>query len=71
MSIYGILKNDTYFKLKSPTTLLLVPIAIYRFTCLCDTGNTYTGRSSRQGFERVSRNPKLGRLKIVSSCLLV
>ena len=41
MLIYGTFKVGDYFKLKYPISLLLVSDVVYRFTCPCDTDETY------------------------------
>ena len=47
MLIYGTFKVGDYFKLKYPISLLLVSDVVYRFTCPCNTDETYIGMSSR------------------------
>ena len=47
MLIYRTLKVGDYFKLKSSIPLPLVSDVVYRFTCPCDTDETYIGMSSR------------------------
>ena len=45
--IYKICKVGNYFNLKSNTPELLLSNVVYRFSCPCDAGLTYIGKSTR------------------------
>ena len=55
-AIYKTFKPGTYFQLKSRTPLLLCSNVVFKFTCLCDSNLTYTGKSTRHLSTRVGEH---------------
>ena len=58
--IYKTCKVGNYFNLKSNTPALLLSNVVYRFSCPCDAGLTYIGKSTRHVVTRAKGNLNLG-----------
>ena len=54
--IYTSFKVKNYFSLKARTPLPLLANVVYRFKCLCDTNNTYIGKTLRHLATRVKEH---------------
>ena len=53
-------KVGNYFYLKCNTPSLLLSNAVYRFSCPCDAGLTYIGKSTRHVVTRAKEHLNLG-----------
>ena len=58
--IYKTCKVGNYFNLKSNTPALLLSNVAYRFSCPCDAGLTYIGKSTRHALKRAKEHLNLG-----------
>ena len=58
--IYKTCKVGNYFNLKCNTPALLLSNVVYRFSCPCDAGLTYIGKSTRHVVTRVKEHLNLG-----------
>ena len=58
--IYKTCKVGNYFNLKSNTPALLLSNVVYRFSCPCDAGLTYIGKSTRHVITRAKEHLNLG-----------
>ena len=58
--IYKTCKVGNYFNLKSNTPALLLSNVVYRFSCPCDAGLTYIGKSTRHVISRAKEHLNLG-----------
>ena len=58
--IYKTCKVGNYFNLKSNTPALLLSNVVYRFSCPCDAGLTYIGKSTRHVVTRAKEHLNLG-----------
>ena len=57
--IYKTCKVGNYFNLKSNTPALLLSNVVYRFSCPCDAGLTYFGKSTRHVITRAKEHLNL------------
>ena len=57
---YKTCKVGNYFNLKSNTPALLLSNVVYRFSCPCDVGLTYIGKSTRHVVTRAKEHLNLG-----------
>ena len=53
------LSTKNYFSLKSRTPMALSANAVFKFTCLCDTGKFYIGKTKKHIVERVGERLNL------------
>ena len=60
INIYKTCKVGNYFNLKSNTPALLLSNVVYRFSCPCDAGLTYIGKSTRHVITRAKEHLNLG-----------
>ena len=67
--IYKTCKVGNYFNLKSNTLALLLSNVVYRFSCPCDAGLTYIGKSKRHVVTRAKGTLKF-RLDHIIECNL-
>ena len=58
--IYKTCKVGNCFNLKSNTPVLLLSNVVYRFSCPCDAGLTYIGKSTRHVVTRAKEHLNLG-----------
>ena len=58
--IYKTCKVGNYFNLKSNTPALLSSNVVYRFSCPCDAGLTYIGKSTRHVITSAKEHLNLG-----------
>ena len=60
--VYKTYKVGNYFNLKSNTPALLLSNVVYRFSCPCDAGLTYIGKSTHHVVTRAKEHLNLGSL---------
>ena len=58
--IYKTCKVGNYFNLKSNTPALLLSNVVSRFSCLCNAGLTYIGKSKHHVVTRAKKHLNLG-----------